>query len=109
MRQVRTRPTFSVVTRPASSSTPTCFFMPVRVMSNVSARSVIEASAARELVEDAAPGGVGEGGERGVEVGRMILNHVVQYTTDSFKQVARSVRHGFCLDTPQSWCDVLGL
>src|SRR5688572_25716690 len=43
--QVRTRPTFSVVTSPASSKTPTCFFMPVRVMWNSSARSVIEASA----------------------------------------------------------------
>src|SRR5262249_22704136 len=30
--QVRTRPTFSVVTSPACSKTPTCFFMPVRVM-----------------------------------------------------------------------------
>src|SRR5438309_10908483 len=28
--QVRTRPTFSVVTSPACSRTPTCFFMPVR-------------------------------------------------------------------------------
>ena len=40
--QVRTRPTFSVVTSPACSRTPTCFFMPVRVMWNFSARSVIE-------------------------------------------------------------------
>jgi hypothetical protein len=30
--QVRTRPTFSVVTSPACSKMPTCFFMPVRVM-----------------------------------------------------------------------------
>ena len=67
---VRTRPTFSVVTSPACSSTPTCFFMPVRVMSNLSARSVIEASRAAELLEDAAAGGVRQGGERGVEVGR---------------------------------------
>jgi hypothetical protein len=43
--QVRTRPTFSVVTRPACSRTPTCFFMPVSVMSNCPARSVIDASA----------------------------------------------------------------
>ena len=43
--QVRTRPTFSVVTSPACSRTPTCFFMPVRVMWNLSASSVIEASA----------------------------------------------------------------
>ena len=43
--QVRTRPTFSVVTSPACSKTPTCFFMPVRVMWNFEARSVIDASA----------------------------------------------------------------
>ena len=43
--QVLTRPTFFVVTSPACSRTPTCFFMPVRVMWNLSARSVIEASA----------------------------------------------------------------
>ena len=43
--QVRTRPTFSVVTSPACSKTPTCFFMPVRVMWNFWAKSVIEASA----------------------------------------------------------------
>ena len=43
-RHVRTRPTFSVATSPASSSTCTCFFMPVRVMSNRAARSLIEAS-----------------------------------------------------------------
>src|SRR3954454_23586702 len=42
--QVRTRPTFFVVTSPACSKTPTCFFMPVRVMWNLSASSVIEAS-----------------------------------------------------------------
>src|SRR5450432_2194392 len=42
--QVRTRPTFSVTTSPACSKTPTCFFMPVSVMSNLPARSVIEAS-----------------------------------------------------------------
>ena len=30
--QVRTRPTFSVATSPTCSKTPTCFFMPVRVM-----------------------------------------------------------------------------
>ena len=42
--QVRTRPAFSVVTRPACSRTPTCFFMPVRVMLNFSASVVIEAS-----------------------------------------------------------------
>src|SRR4051794_4316438 len=42
--QVRTRPTFCVVTSPACSRTPTCFFMPVRVMWNLSASSVIEAS-----------------------------------------------------------------
>ena len=45
--QVRTRPIFSVVTSPACSKTPTCFFMPVRVMWNFSARSTIEASAQR--------------------------------------------------------------
>ena len=42
--QVRTRPTFRVVTSPASSSTPTCFFMPVSVIANLSASSLIEAS-----------------------------------------------------------------
>src|SRR5690242_16194580 len=43
--QVRTRPIFFVVTSPACSRTPTCFFMPVSVMWNLSARSVIDASA----------------------------------------------------------------
>src|SRR5688572_15900490 len=42
---VRTRPTFSVVTSPARSRTPTCFFMPVRVIRNFAASSVIDASA----------------------------------------------------------------
>src|SRR5438270_1351447 len=42
--QRRTRPTFSVVTSPAASSTPTCFFMPVSVISKASASSVIPAS-----------------------------------------------------------------
>ena len=61
-RQVRTRPIFSVVTSPASSSTPTCFFMPVSVMWNFSARSEIEASARpscsripRRVVSESAP------------------------------------------------------
>ena len=38
------RPTFFVVTSPAFSSTPTCFFMPVSVMWNFSASSEIDAS-----------------------------------------------------------------
>src|SRR5262249_53802403 len=42
-RQVRTRPTFSVTTSPASSSTWTCFFRPVSVISKLSARSLIDA------------------------------------------------------------------
>ena len=36
---------FEAWTRPACSRTPTCFFMPVRVMRNFPARSVIDASA----------------------------------------------------------------
>ena len=36
---------YIVVTSPACSRTPTCFFMPVRVMWNFEAKSVIEASA----------------------------------------------------------------
>src|SRR5437016_8993438 len=43
--QVLTRPAFSVVTSAARSNTATCFFMPVRVIWNFPARSVIEASA----------------------------------------------------------------
>src|SRR5688572_15363594 len=43
-RHVRTRPTFAVATNPASSSTAMCFFMPVRVMSNREASSLIDAS-----------------------------------------------------------------
>ena len=43
-RSARARPS-PWVTSPACSKTPTCFFMPVRVMWNLSARSVIEASA----------------------------------------------------------------
>ena len=35
---------------------------------------------ASELLENAASGGVREGGERGVEAGLRILNHVVQYS-----------------------------
>ena len=42
---VRTRPTFRVVTSPAFSRTLTCFFMPVSVIWNFSARLVIDASA----------------------------------------------------------------
>src|SRR5690606_15607603 len=42
-RQCRTRPTFSVSTSPASSSTCTCFFTPVRVISNNRASSLIVA------------------------------------------------------------------
>src|ERR1700691_1397791 len=38
-------PGLSVVTSAARSNTPTCFFMPVRVIWNFPARSVIEASA----------------------------------------------------------------
>jgi len=34
---------------------------------------------ARELFEDAAACGVRQGGERGVEVGLLMLNNVVQY------------------------------
>src|SRR5262249_15649798 len=34
-----------------------------------------------ELVENAGSGGVGEGGERGIEAGPRILNHMVQYIT----------------------------
>ena len=41
--QRRARPTFSVVTSPASSSTPTCFFRPVSEMPNGSASSEIVA------------------------------------------------------------------
>ena len=63
--QVRTRPTFSVVTTTACSKTPTCFFMPVRVMWNFSARSVIlKTSCMSELLKNAASGGVRECGER---------------------------------------------
>ena len=69
--QVRTRPTFSVVTSPACSRTPTCFFMPVRVMWNLSARSVIEAFCTAELLQNAASGGVRERGERGIEGSRV--------------------------------------
>src|SRR5438105_1180482 len=38
---------------------------------------------ASELLENAAAGGVREGGERGVEAGSRILNHVVQYSSAS--------------------------
>src|SRR5262245_8260954 len=34
-----------------------------------------------ELLQNAAPGGVRERGERGIEAGSLILNHVVQYIT----------------------------
>src|SRR5438552_2184207 len=43
-RHCRTRPIFSVVTRPASSRMATCFFIPVSVMPNRSASSVTDAS-----------------------------------------------------------------
>src|SRR5262252_2178724 len=36
-----------------------------------------------DLLQDAAPGGVRECGERGIEAGQRILNHVVQYYTRS--------------------------
>ena len=42
--QFRTRPTFSVVTSPDLSRICTCFLIPVRVISNFAARSLIEAS-----------------------------------------------------------------
>ncbi len=42
-RQRRTRPTFSVLTRPAPSRTPTCFLIPVRVIPKVAASSLMEA------------------------------------------------------------------
>ena len=51
----RTRPTFSVVTSPACSRTPTCFFIPVRVRSNFSARSVIDASAQMAVMPGYSP------------------------------------------------------
>ena len=57
--------------QPACSSTPTCFFMPVSVIWNRSASSVIEASRAPELLHHASAGGVRQGGERGVEAGRL--------------------------------------
>src|SRR5581483_11219472 len=41
--QTRARPTFSVTTRPASSRTRTCFFIPVSEMPNGAARSPIVA------------------------------------------------------------------
>ena len=40
--QERTRPTFCVVTSPASSSIRTCFLMPVSVIPKAAARSLIE-------------------------------------------------------------------
>src|SRR5687768_11510862 len=43
-RALRTRPTFFVVTSPASSRRLTCFFIPVSVMPNLPARSVMDAS-----------------------------------------------------------------
>src|SRR5580692_7061916 len=37
-----------------------------------------------ELLQNAAPGGVRERGERGIEAGPAILNHMVQYVTHGF-------------------------
>jgi hypothetical protein len=44
-------PIFCVVTSPACSRTPTCFFMPVRVMWNVSASAVIEGGRGSRVIE----------------------------------------------------------
>src|SRR5512143_217286 len=43
----------------------------------------------RELLQDAASGGVRERGERGIEAGPDILNHVVQYTTHGLARKGR--------------------
>jgi hypothetical protein len=63
--------------------------MPVRVIRNLSARSVMDAFRARELLEDATPGGVRERGEGGVEVVGCILNHMVQYGSGLRKMQVR--------------------
>ena len=76
-RSARARPS-RWSTSPACSSTPTCFFMPVRVMWNLSARSVIEASARpscsstpRRVASDSAANEASRWAPR-------ILNHMVQ-------------------------------
>ena len=76
--QVLTRPTFCVTTSPARSRTWTCFFMPVSVIWNLSARRVIDASPRAKLIDDPAAGRIGQRRKREIEGRTCILNHIVQ-------------------------------
>src|SRR5262245_16805096 len=49
-----------------------------------------------ELLQNAASGGVGECGERGIEAGPVILNHIVQYTTHGLAVMAGPPRLTAC-------------
>ena len=76
---LRTRPTFSVVTSSASSSSRMCFFIPVSDMPKGSASSLIDRAARAQPLENGATGRVGEGAEGAIDV-VCILNHRVHYT-----------------------------
>ena len=67
-------------TRPASSSTCTCFFMPVRLIPVRLGELTDGWRALAEADEDVAPGRVGQGGEYD-PVENVLLNHVVHHTT----------------------------
>ena len=66
---LRTRPTFSVVTSSASSSSRMCFFIPVSDMPKGWSEFAHRRAAGAEPFEHGAAVRVGQGGERAVDGG----------------------------------------